>query len=103
MKANGVKRTTLTNPAKKRERNHPEKSAKGYKIVFLQGGQIESIQFSKLSEFVSNSLVLKPVHTWKYQIHSDQKSYNLQYNMLCCWVDRLIDQVSEAPSTILID
>ena len=30
------------------------------------------------------------------------KSGNLQYNMLGCWVDRLIDQVSDGPSIILL-
>ena len=30
------------------------------------------------------------------------KSNNLQYNMLCCWVDRLIHQASDGPSIILI-
>jgi hypothetical protein len=33
----------------------------------------------------------------------DQKSYNLLYNMLGCWVDCLIDQESDGPSIILID
>ena len=31
------------------------------------------------------------------------KSDNLRYNTLCRWVDRLIDQVSDGPSIILID
>ena len=49
MKANGVKRTTLTNqPKRKRERHQPKK-AKGYKIVFLQGVSfydfVKSVQF----------------------------------------------------------
>ena len=30
------------------------------------------------------------------------KSNNLQYNMLCRWVDRLIHQASDGPSIILI-
>ena len=34
---------------------------------------------------------------------SDQKSDNLQYDTLSCWVDRLIDQASDGPSIILID
>ena len=36
-------------------------------------------------------------------IHIDLKSDNLQYNTLGRWVDRLIDQVSDGPSIILID
>ena len=31
------------------------------------------------------------------------KSDNLQYNTLGCWVDRIIDQVCDGPSLILID
>ena len=35
-----------------------------------------------------------------YERGSDQKSDNLQYNTLGCWVDRLNEQVSDGPSTI---
>ena len=33
----------------------------------------------------------------------NKKSDNLQYNMLCCWVDCLIDQASDGPSITYFD
>ena len=40
---------------------------------------------------------------WSENQKKGQKSDNLQYNTLGRWVDRLIDQVSDGPSIILID
>ena len=46
---------------------------------------------------------------FEYRIHErtfvvgHHKSDNLQYNTLGCWIERLIDQVSDGPSIILKD
>ena len=66
-------------------------------LISIKGNELKEFQVGYGSQ-TAKTIV------WTFLEHVAMfKSDNLQYYMLGCWVDCLIDQASDGPSIILID